>query len=99
MWWSDCIAYKSSFWSDEAIFRYWNWLKRLVDTAVSVLEARKVGTSPTFGGEEEDKWVAAYVVACAGSHMEEVGGGKNGKITGENSERNILLDSTIFRLP
>jgi hypothetical protein len=31
--------------------------------------------------------------------MEEVGGGKNGKIAGENNERNILLGSTVFRPP
>jgi hypothetical protein len=48
---SDCITYKTSFGRDEAIVKELKSMKRSADTmgkSVSVLEAQKVGTSPTF---------------------------------------------------
>ncbi len=49
-------------------FRYWNSLKRSVDTfgrSVSVSEARKVGTSPTFGHHPWGSWGARWPMVAS----------------------------------
>ncbi len=69
MRWSDCIASKSSFWSDEVtiyvlksmkkIGRYNRKIGRYIWKIGIGIEARKVRTSPTFGYTEtvSSNWV------------------------------------------